>query len=270
MKEFLEKSLFAAVAAGTDILNVYETKFEVEYKDDRSPLTEADKRANLRIIEMLSPMGIPFLTEEEEATPYELRKAWRKVWIVDPLDGTKEFVKRNGEFTVNIALVEDGKPVLGVIYAPVFKDLYFGAKGFGSFKVERHDVIEFLNSNTFNLDNLMLRANKLPMAGKRDKYTVVASRSHLNSETHHYVETLKKIKGEVEMINTGSSLKMCLVAEGKADEYPRFGPTMEWDTAAGQAILESAGAKLLRESDKQPLTYNREELRNPSFIALRE
>jgi 3'(2'), 5'-bisphosphate nucleotidase len=270
MKEFLEGALFAAVEAGNDILKVYETEFDVEYKDDRSPLTEADKRANLRIIEMLNRFGIPFLTEEEEATAYEGRKSWRKVWIVDPLDGTKEFVKRNGEFTVNIALAEDGMPVLGVIYAPVFKDLYFGAKSFGSYKVERHDVIELLNTNAFNLENLMKKAHKLPMTRKKEKYTVVASRSHLNSETHHYLETLKKTKGEIELINSGSSLKMCLVAEGVADEYPRFGPTMEWDTAAGQAILESAGAKLLRDEDKQPMTYNRENLRNPSFIALRD
>lgn len=269
MKEYLEKSLLAAVEAGKDILTVYDTKFEVEYKEDRSPLTEADKRANLRIIEMLSDFGLPFLTEEEEATPYEQRKNWRKVWIVDPLDGTKEFVKRNGEFTVNIALAEDGKPVLGVIYSPVFKDLYFAMRDFGSYKVERHDVIALMNENKFFFDEIIKKAKRLPAEDKREKHTVVASRSHLNSETFNYLEELKKEKGEIVLINSGSSLKMCLVAEGKADEYPRFGPTMEWDTAAGQVIVEQAGGKLLRMEDMQPLTYNRENLRNPSFIASR-
>jgi 3'(2'), 5'-bisphosphate nucleotidase len=266
MKKLLESAIHASIEAGKEILIVYETKFAVEYKDDKSPLTEADKRSNEKIIELLSSFEIPFLTEETEETNFSERKNWEKVWIVDPLDGTKEFVKRNGEFTVNVALIENEKPVLGVIYSPVLKDLYFAAKGIGSYKVDHHDLIELLNSNDFSLDHLMKRAVKLPAVPKPEKYTVVASRSHLSSETWQHLEQLKKEKGEIELINTGSSIKICLVAEGKADEYPRFGPTMEWDTAAGQAIVEMAGKQIIDLTTNEPLKYNRENIRNPSFI----
>ncbi|MFN5182124.1 MAG: 3'(2'),5'-bisphosphate nucleotidase CysQ [Bacteroidota bacterium] len=262
----LERVIKAALDAGEEILKVYQTDFHVEYKGDKSPLTEADKRSNDCIISSLSDFQIPFLTEETVAETFEKRKEWSKVWIIDPLDGTKEFVKRNGEFTVNIALIEDQVPVLGVIYSPVFKDLYYAAKGLGSFKVSRHDVLSFLNENSSNLEKLFPKAIRLPLVNEKNKYTIVASRSHLSSETYHHIENLKSSKGEVELINSGSSLKICMVAEGTADEYPRFGPTMEWDTAAGQAIVELAGGKLLRQSDLKPLKYNREELTNPSFI----
>lgn len=277
MNALLEQAILAAIAAGNEILEVYETKFEVEYKADRSPLTEADKRSNAKIIELLSPFGIPFLTEETEETPYEQRKHWEKLWIVDPLDGTKEFVKRNGEFTVNIALVEKGRPVLGVIYSPVLKDLYFAAKGLGSFKLDKHDLIDLVNSNQLTLERILKRAVKLPIGHHRKKYTVVASRSHLSAETFKYLEHLKKEirlrqgaaadkEDEIELINSGSSIKICLVAEGKADEYPRFGPTMEWDTAAGQAIAEMAGKAIIDLSTGLPMEYNRENIRNNSFV----
>ena len=206
MNILLEKSIIASIHAGNEILDVYETKFEVEYKEDNSPLTEADKRSNDKIISLLSEFNIPFLTEETEEAGYEERKNWTRVWIIDPLDGTKEFVKRNGEFTVNIALAENGRPILGVIYSPVLKDLYFAAKDVGSFKVDRHDVLHLLNENKITLENLMKVAQKLPVASTRNKYTVVASRSHLSSETYAHLEALKKEKGEVELINTGSSI----------------------------------------------------------------
>ncbi|MBC7864827.1 MAG: 3'(2'),5'-bisphosphate nucleotidase CysQ [Bacteroidia bacterium] len=266
MKELLSQSILAALAAGKEILEVYETKFEVEYKDDRSPLTLADKKANDKIIELLSHFNIPFLTEETVETEYAIRKNWTRLWIVDPLDGTKEFVKRNGEFTVNIALIESGKPILGVIYSPVLKDLYYAAKGIGSFKLDKHDLIALENSNSLNFETIEKKAVKLPVAHTREKYTVVASRSHLSTETYAHIEELKKNYGEIEMINTGSSIKICLVAEGKADEYPRYGPTMEWDTAAGNAIVEFAGKKIIDLDTGDAMKYNREHIRNGSFI----
>lgn len=266
LKSILEHVIKTAFLAGEEILNVYNTDFQVEYKGDKSPLTEADRRSNQKIIDCLSEYGIPFLTEETVAEIFDERKKWKRLWIVDPLDGTKEFVKRNGEFTVNIALIENEKPVLGVIYSPVFKDLYFAAEGLGSFKVEKHDVLSFINGENVDLSFLFTKSKRLPLVLNRIKYTVVASRSHLSSETYHHLEKLKSSKGEIELINSGSSLKICMVAEGTADEYPRFGPTMEWDTAAGQAIVEMAGGKLLRHDNLTPLSYNREELTNPSFI----
>ena len=266
LQQILCEVIYTSILAGDEILEVYQSDFHVEYKGDKSPLTEADKRSNQKIIQCLSSYGIPFLTEETDAEVFEERKKWKHLWIVDPLDGTKEFVKRNGEFTVNVALVENERPILGVIYSPVFKDLYYAAKGIGSFKSERHDVIEFINNGKGDMNSLFRKSLRLPLALEKNKYTVVASRSHLSSETYHHLEKLKSIKGEVELINSGSSLKICLVAEGTADEYPRFGPTMEWDTAAGQAIVEMAGGKLINLENHHPLTYNREVLTNPSFI----
>jgi 3'(2'), 5'-bisphosphate nucleotidase len=267
LNEILERVVRSSFLAGEEILHVYNTDFKVQYKGDKSPLTEADQKSNDTIIQCLSEYGIPFLTEETVAENFDLRKQWERLWIIDPLDGTKEFVKRNGEFTVNIALVENGIPILGVIYSPVFKDLYYAANGIGSYKVERHDVLDFLNSASDDIKFLFKKSKRLPLVNSRNKYTVVASRSHLSSETFHHLEKLKSLKGEIDLINTGSSIKICLVAEGRADEYPRFGPTMEWDTAAGQAIVEMAGGKLIQQDNCQPLRYNREVLTNPSFIA---
>lgn len=214
---------------------------------------------------------IPVLSEEGEHFTYDKRKVLNEIWIVDPLDGTKEFVKRNGEFTVNIALVRNNKSILGVIYSPVFKDLYFAAEGIGSFKINRHDFIPILNDlNNFSLERLILLAKKLPLKSYPEVYTLVASRSHLSSEIYTYIEGQKRKHGDVNIVNTGSSIKMCWVAEGIADEYPRYGPTMEWDTAAGQAILENAGCELIDLNTDKAMQYNRPELRNNSFIARRK
>lgn len=268
--QLLHRTIVAAVLAGNEILEVYDTKFDVEYKDDKSPLTLADKRASDRIIKELEQFQLPVLSEEGVHDVFEKRKTWNKLWIVDPLDGTKEFVKRNGEFTVNIALVEDNDPTLGVIYSPVFKDLYFAAKGIGAYKIDRHDFMPLTDDieNT-SLDQLLSMAQKLPRVSHRTNYVVVASRSHMSSETHEHIENLKLHHRQVEITTTGSSIKMCLVAEGIADEYPRFGPTMEWDTAAGQAILQNAGCSLIDVETKQPMKYNRENLLNNWFIAKR-
>jgi 3'(2'), 5'-bisphosphate nucleotidase len=268
LNTLLYKAILASVEAGKEILKIYDTAFDVEYKSDDTPLTQADQNASDKIIELLADTNITVLSEEGEHFIYEKRKLLNELWIIDPLDGTKEFVKRNGEFTVNIALVKNNKSVLGVIYSPVFKDLYFAAEGIGSFKINRHDLIPILNDlNNFTLDRLISIAKKLPLNSYPEVYTLVASRSHLSKEIYAYIEEQKLKHGDVNIVNTGSSIKMCWVAEGLANEYPRFGPTMEWDTAAGQAILENAGCELIDLSTKQAMQYNREELRNNSFIA---
>ncbi len=269
-QQLLHQTIIASALAGKEILEVYETKFEVEYKDDKSPLTLADKRASDKIIEKLKHFNIPVLSEEGVHDDFETRKNWDKLWIVDPLDGTKEFVKRNGEFTVNISLVEDNIPTLGVIYSPVFKDLYFAAKGIGSFKIDREHFSSLIDSiQTSTLEQLLSVAQRLPIVSDRKNYVVVASRSHMSTETHQHIEHLKLDHRDVEIVSTGSSIKMCWVAEGVADEYPRFGPTMEWDTAAGQAILQESNASLIDFETNQPMKYNRENLLNNWFIAKR-
>lgn len=267
---FLHQSIIAAVLAGDEILKIYDTNFDVELKDDKTPVTQADRNSSDKIIKLLAQFNIPVLSEEGEIPDYETRKNWNKVWVVDPLDGTKEFVKRNGEFTVNIALVEDNVPTLGVIYSPVFKDLYFAAKNIGAFKINRHDFIPFVeNIQRSSFEDLLRVSKQLPIAHQRKNYVVVASRSHMSSETYYHIENLKLHHADVEIVSTGSSIKMCWVAEGIADEYPRFGPTMEWDTAAGQAILNESGGELLDFKTNEPMRYNRQDLLNNWFIAKR-
>lgn len=249
MKELLDFVVRVAGLAGKEILDVYKNSdFEVEIKEDNSPLTIADKRAHEKIMEHLSKTNIPVLSEEGIDIPYSERKNWKELWIVDPLDGTKEFIKRNGEFTVNIALVRNGLPVLGVIHAPVKGITYWGCEGLGSGKVEA-------------------AANqKLPIKNENKPYKIIGSRSHMSPETEEYVNELKKTHTELEMVSMGSSLKICLVAEGEANEYPRFAPTMEWDTAAGHAIAKFAGKNFIDWTTKKEMTYNRENLRNNWFL----
>jgi 3'(2'), 5'-bisphosphate nucleotidase len=264
----LYKAIIASVEAGKEILSVYDTNFNVEYKEDHTPLTQADQLASNKIIELLAPTQIPVLSEEGEHFVFDKRKDLDHLWIVDPLDGTKEFVKRNGEFTVNIALVKDKKPVIGVIYSPVFKDIYFACLGLGSFKIDRHMFIPVLETlGDLSLHALLEKARQLPLVTQREGYIVVGSRSHMSSETYTHIADLKLHHDKVEIVNTGSSIKMCWVAEGLADEYPRFGPTMEWDTAAGQAILENAGCELIDMITNKAMEYNRPELKNNWFVA---
>jgi 3'(2'), 5'-bisphosphate nucleotidase len=206
------------------------------------------------------------ISEEEEILDYSIRKTWRQVWIVDPLDGTKEYVKRNGEFAVNIALVEDNKPVIGIIYAPVIKDIYFAFHNGGSYKITQHDMIVELTRKNIT-DHLFEFAKKLPGQRQPKTYTVVGSRSHLSRDINAHVDKLRNLYGEVDMISVGSSIKQCWVAEGKAHEYVRYGTTMEWDTAAGQCILEEAGCQLIDLETGLPMVYNREDMRNNFFIA---
>ena len=258
----LKLAITAAIKAGQEILKIYETDFFVETKSDNTPVTLADKSASNSIIKDLAQTKIPIISEEEDILDYETRKKWERVWLVDPLDGTKEFVKRNGEFTVNIALVENNQPVIGVIYLPVQKELYFACINYGSFKVAQQQSPEINN-----IENLLKAAIKLPTQKLPKKYTVVASRSHLSRELNQHIDKLKNIYGEVDITNVGSSIKQCWVAEGKAHEYLRLGTTMEWDTAAGQCILEQAGGQIIDLETQKQMRYNKENMKNNFFIA---
>lgn len=238
--------------AGAAILNIYEdpSRFNVEHKSDDSPLTAADQAANAVICEALEqlPQRFPIISEENKAVPYEMRKAYDYYWLVDPLDGTKEFIKRNGEFTVNIALVHRERVVLGVVYAPVLDHLYWASEGQGAFS-EKEGHTQRLQALSFNQQDKGLK--------------VVCSRSHLNEGTQAFVDALDT----PDLVATGSSLKFLLLAAGEAHVYPRLAPTMEWDTAAAQIIVEEAGGQVLRHDNGQPLHYNKENLLNPHFIA---
>lgn len=263
----LSLAIKAAVHAGKEILQVYANGFSVELKEDKSPLTEADKRSHQKIADLLAESSLPVLSEEGKTIDYKERRKWKMFWMIDPLDGTKEFIKRNGEFTVNIALIRNDEPVMGVIYAPVMNVLYFGCEGTGSYRIEAdEEYLSHLVLSNHIADRFVNASDKLPLQHKEKKFTVVASRSHMSDETQKFIETLRVKHGEVALISKGSSLKLCLVAEGSADVYPRFAPTMEWDTAAGQAIARYAGFKVLNVMDKNPMLYNKSELLNPWFI----
>ena len=273
---FLVEAIAAALQAGREIMDVYDSEFAVEHKADNSPLTRADKKSHELLMSLLSKMDLPILSEEGREIPYDSRKKWEKLWIIDPLDGTKEFIKRNDEFTVNIALVEYGMPVLGVVYAPVKRALYFAAKTIGAFKNENPAQLDWIKKASDRSDatkvfnRLIQESTQLPVErAHRLPFVIVGSRSHASPELKKFVEEKRREHGEVEFISAGSSLKICLVAEGKADMYPRMGPTCEWDTAAGQAVAEMAGAKLLDFKTGEPLRYNRSDILNPWFIVRR-
>lgn len=243
-----------AQRAGEEILAVYGTEFSVDVKEDKSPLTEADKRANAVIVEALERLypDIPIISEETKTVEYEERKNWEYFWLVDPLDGTKEFIKRNGEFTVNIALVHGDRPILGVVYQPVGESLFWGIEGKGAWKSVG--------------DGAEIPLKGGPHYKEKEEITVVASRSHQTPEVQAFVADLESSGKKVEFLSAGSSLKLCLVAEGAADVYPRLGPTMEWDTGAAHAVASAAGRKVLSHETGDPLAYNKENLLNPFFI----
>ncbi len=264
MIDLIDTAIMAALAGGKEILTVYSSDIAVEMKEDRSPLTLADKNAHLAIMDHLTKTDIPVLSEEGKEIPYSERTSWKQFWMVDPLDGTKEFIKRNGEFTVNIALIENGIPIAGIIYVPVRKELYVGQKGVGAYKLESTEP-----SAKITWDELQASGIPLP-AGQADRpFMVVGSRSHMSPETETFIDTLKQKHGEVDIVSMGSSLKICLVAEGVADVYPRFAPTMEWDTAAGHGIALGAGCQVIDHSTGQPMRYNKENLLNNWFIVQR-
>ena len=246
--------LDVARRAGAKIMEIYARDFEIDYKADESPLTEADKAGNEVIMEFLQTehAGTPVISEENKQLDYSERRDWTQFWLVDPLDGTKEFIKKNGEFTVNIALVENGVPVIGVVYRPVTDTMYLGVVGEGAWRIEGAAEPVKIEGG--------------PHYSEKDKITVVASRSHLTAEVEAFVEELRAAGKTVEFLSAGSSLKLCLVAEGNADVYPRFGPTMEWDTGAAHAVATAAGRKVLDAGTREDLAYNKENLLNPFFI----
>ena len=261
MIENLKIAIAASIDAGLEIMKVYNSDFDYELKDDNSPLTIADKNANDVINEYLVKTNIPIISEENAQIDYNIRKLWNTCWIVDPLDGTKEFIKRNGEFTVNIALVKDGYPILGVIYVPVEKKLYYAdVLSKKAFSVILDSPEEYSIENI--IENAKVIGNN---RNDENRIRVVGSRSHMNKETTDFVESLKSDVNEVIVVSKGSSLKFCLVAEGNADIYPRFAPTMEWDTAAAHAICIASGISVKSEITKKELRYNKENLLNPWF-----
>ena len=242
-----------AEAAGKEIMHIYATDdFAVTDKSDNSPLTKADKASNAVIVAALQKQfpQIPIISEENKLLAYDERKGWDTLWLVDPLDGTKEFIKKNGEFTVNIALIQNGKPVMGVVGIPARNHMYYAVEGKGAYKVDEH-------GNT----------TKLQIAEPRtDTIALIGSRSHPSPEFDAYLKDMESKYAQVDFVPAGSSLKFCLVAEGKADVYPRLGPTMEWDTAAGHAVVLEAGARVKVYGSTDDLSYNKENLLNPFFI----
>jgi len=249
----IEEIVRIAKAAGDAIMEIYVRDFSIEYKDDKSPLTEADRQANDVIVDGLEKLSVrlPILSEEGKMIPYEERSGWEYFWMVDPLDGTKEFIKKNDEFTVNIALIYRNSPILGVVYAPALGEMYWAKQGEGAYK---------------DTQRLPIYRNEHPEKLLR----IVASKSHLSPETQEYIDTLAKTTESIECVSKGSSLKLCMVAEGSADIYPRLAPTMEWDTAAADAIVRESGKMTYRylpqTSQGLCLLYNKEDLLNPWFI----
>jgi len=233
--------------ASVRVLHIYQSDFKVSYKEDESPITAADVASHEIIIKGLRTISrdIPILSEEGAQSPWEERKHWRRFWLVDPIDGTKEFTQRTGEFTVNIALIEDGEPVMGVVTAPALKEAFWGIKGEGAHKRDRTG-----------------RVHRIYVAEPPATKRVVASKNHMNDETRNFIRAL----GPHKTIQAGSSLKFCRIAEGHADLYPRIGPTSEWDTAAAHAVLVAAGGDV-RKLDGEPLRYGKEDVLNPHFIA---
>ena len=259
MEDKYKLAIRASIDAGKAIMAIYSgNDFEVEAKNDESPLTKADLKANDIINEYLEKTDIPIISEENKQTDFSERKKWESCWIVDPLDGTKEFIKRNGEFTVNIAFASKNLVEFGVIYVPAQETIYYGFNG-RSWKQE----LKSLKSEDFNHD----KSEQIRPAKIDGKIRVVGSRSHMNDDTTEFIsEIKKKYSEEIEVVSRGSSLKFCLVAEGNADIYPRFAPTMEWDTAAGQAICKAVGLKVIDKESGEELQYNRKNLLNNYFV----
>ena len=233
--------------AGKVIMEIYSRDFQIDYKDDKSPLTEADTKSNEIICDALQKLysSIPIMSEENKEVDYEERKNWEYYWCIDPIDGTKEFIKKNDEFTINIALIHKNTPVLGIVYAPAIEKMYVAKQGEGAF---------------LNGQRLPLQTNNTP----DEKLYVVASKSHLSDETQEFIDNLDA--KEIEQVSKGSSLKLCMVATGEADIYPRLAPTMEWDTAAADAVVRESGKMTYQFESNEPMVYNKENLLNPWFV----
>ena len=243
----LNKVKDIALEAAKAVMEIYTKDFEIQYKDDKSPLTEADLKANEIICNSLQKLypAIPIMSEENKEVEYSVRKDWDYYWCIDPIDGTKEFVKKNDEFTINIALIQKNTPVLGVVYAPATGEMYEAKKGYGAFK---------------NGQKLPLHVN----SRQEQKMRVATSKSHLSQETQEFIDALPT--KEIEQLSKGSSLKLCMVAEGVTDIYPRLSPTMEWDTAAAHAIVLESFKDVIQYENRERVVYNKENLLNPWFI----
>ena len=274
----IEIAVKAAIEAGDAILEIYEQDFEIEYKADESPLTSADKASHEIIVQALETTPYPVLSEESAEISYDERKSWTKYWLVDPIDGTKEFIKKNGEFTVNIALIDHGIPVMGVVFVPVQGALYMGLEE-GAFKAVKGTHFQTLEELLEKLPNLG-NFQRLEVSGTpQGSLKVVASKSHCNDETLNFIADLEAEYGEAERVSRGSSLKLCMIAEGSADIYPRIAPTMEWDTGAAHAVVTAAGGRVFEYNaevrasgykiDSESVSdvpYNKENLLNPYFV----
>ncbi len=259
-RTFMKQALRAALAAGKEVLRIYlQPDHEVQLKADQTPVTLADHKAHAVLHELLCPSGLPLLSEEGPDIPYVQRRRWTDFWMLDPLDGTREFIRKNGEFTVNVAYIHHGRPHLGVVYAPAANQIWYGEVGRGAWMAGTHPGIV--------AEELMEAARPLPLPATDRPYRVVASRSHMNDATRDFMARHLSDHRVNEIVSRGSSLKLCMIAEGSADIYPRFGPTMEWDTAAGHAIVLASGGDLLDTEHHTSLEYNKPNLLNPSFIA---
>ena len=249
--EMIKIASEAALIAGEEIMNIYNDSkiIDFENKKDNSPLTKADKASNSVISKILKKTKIEIISEEKKITKYDKRKKWKYYWLIDPLDGTKEFIKKNGEFTVNIALIKNNLPYIGIVYCPTFKTLYWNDPKTGSYKKHIDNIVKLKKRKELNFKDSNLR--------------VVTSRSHMNTETEAFLTKLNK----PQIVAVGSSLKILFVAENKADIYPRYGPTMEWDTAAAHAIANGSNVKLFKTNYKNEISYNKQNLLNPFFIA---
>jgi 3'(2'), 5'-bisphosphate nucleotidase len=249
LEALLILAIQAAEEGGREILQVYHSgDFQAEAKGDQSPLTLADRKAHERIVAILEPAGLPILSEEGKGVPYEERRNWNHFWMVDPLDGTKEFIKRNGEFTVNIALIHKNTPIMGVVAVPVTHEIYYATEGYGAYVRKQGNDQKLDRRPSVDLQQEGLR--------------VVASRSHMNEETEAFIQNLRNPS----LVSAGSSLKFMLLASGQADVYPRYAPTMEWDTAAAHAVVKETGHNVLQYGKNEALVYNKENLLNPYFL----
>ncbi|MBL7788358.1 MAG: 3'(2'),5'-bisphosphate nucleotidase CysQ [Chitinophagales bacterium] len=256
----IDRLIDIAIQAGQAIMDIYNQPFDIITKGDGSPLTLADKNANKIITDYLfSKYTIPILSEENDDISYEIRKNWKQLWIIDPLDGTKEFIHKRREFTVNIALVEEGKPILGLIYAPVFKELYFAIKNQGSYFVYRNEKVRIQSKSALKFDNKSFHNINKP------HLKVILSRSH--NDGFVLEDYIQQQDYTIQALAMGSSLKFCRIAHGIVDMNIRMKPTSEWDTAAAQIILEEAGRHLVKYEDGTPLDYNKENVLNPYFVA---
>ena len=258
LDNLMKIAIESALIAGEKILEIYNQKdFDIKIKNDNSPLTIADIEANKIINDKLLKTNYNIVSEEGLEIDYRERTKWKYFWLVDPIDGTKEFIKRNGEFTVNIALIENNVPVLGVVYAPFLRELFYADKIFGSFKIKNVQSFE---------DVLHKKPIDLSMLKPPSNYTIIVSKSHMNDETQEYIKKLESYYKNITKISFGSSLKICRVADRTVNCYPRFGPTMEWDTAAAHAVAKYSGCSVKNKDEKSDLVYNKKSLLNPFFI----